>query len=481
MNSYINGIHQIECKTPNIGNLLSMYFDSVCISFEDKNDFKANMNLDTGLFVDKLPNFIKYKPEYFISKQNRFTYSAWNWEYDLFQNVHYLQPLFSRIIRNLITDELWNKAEINEPIVIHFRASDGPMNRHDNYTMVHYSWYQKVLDIICQGKYPDICIIYNNYWHKQDAEVCNFLFNHFKDFLQKRGHKVKVISGSVDLDFVRMMRAKYLIPGCIMSSMSYMAGMLSNNISILESTIYSNNNFPKRFNFNIINSLNYRIPHKLIPNYYDFNSINNLLKIKNVKNIIAFQFSNDFEYMALENANLANNLFPGWICYFYVTINKYKQTTAFKELSNMKNVKIIFTESKYDWRFSAINQNFYNSIIIRNVKSLLDENDAINFSKWMISLCDFNITLSNIYNIDFKFDSYYEDHIRNNNTVEYFLHHQLFDNITETEYCNIGCRNKILNNLIADNSDNISNLDFNTFFYQYIIQFVCDKRSIYIS
>ena len=92
MNSYINNIHQIECKTPNIGNLLSMYFDSVCISFEDKNDFKANMNLDTGLFVDKLPNFIKYKPEYFISKQNRFTYSAWNWEYDLFQNVHYLQP-----------------------------------------------------------------------------------------------------------------------------------------------------------------------------------------------------------------------------------------------------------------------------------------------------------------------------------------------------------------------------------------------------
>ena len=26
MNSYINGIHQIECKTPNIGNLLSNVF-----------------------------------------------------------------------------------------------------------------------------------------------------------------------------------------------------------------------------------------------------------------------------------------------------------------------------------------------------------------------------------------------------------------------------------------------------------------------
>ena len=231
--------------------------------------------------------------------------------------------------------------------------------------------------MIGNGTYPDICIISNDSWGKQDHEVIKFLIEHFKTFLEKRGHNVRITSGSVDLDFVRMIRAKYLLPGCIMSSMSYMAGMLSDNISLLQSTIFSNNNFPKRDGFNIINSLNYRIPHNQIPDYYDFKLIDSKLSINTTKHIIAFQYMQNFEYMALENADLAKNIFPSWICHFYFRCNEVnKNSTEFKLLENMNNVELIEINENVDWRYIALQQNDYDVVLLRNVQSLLNECDS---------------------------------------------------------------------------------------------------------
>ena len=472
------GIHLIKHQAKNIGNILSNYFDLVCISFERKIDFKADLQLDTGLFIDNLPDFIKYDEKYSLVPQNRETYSSWMWEYEPFQNAHLLQNLFQNIFKEIIPIDLWNQAYIEEPIVIHFRASDSPMNRHDNYTMVHYSWYNKILNLIGNNSYPDICILFNNSWGKQDADVTNYLIEHFVKFLQNRGHKVRIISGSVELDFIRMIRAKYLINGCIMSSMSYMAGFISDNISILQSTIFSNCNFSKRVNFNIINSLNYRIPHKLIPDYYDYENINNLLQVTNTKNNIAFKFDNEFQYMALENAYLAQNLFPEWNCNFYVTKNNFQLSDAFIQLSKMKNVELIIIDENQDWKKYALNQNNYNAVIIRNIESLLDENDVTNVNEWLNGLCDFNVKLSHLYNIEFNNDNYYDNFMRNNKVQELFIFNKIFDNICETDYLYIGVRNKLLNNTLKENFE-IN--DFDYLFSNIIIPFLINKRTIYIS
>ena len=42
-----------------------------------------------------------------------------------------------------------------------------------------------------------------------------------------------------------------------------------------------------RKGFNVINTLNYRISHDDIPDYYDFNHLDNILSIKPIKYIIA--------------------------------------------------------------------------------------------------------------------------------------------------------------------------------------------------
>ena len=54
--------------------------------------------------------------------------------------------------------------------------------------------------------------------------------------------------------------------------------------------------------------------------------------------------------MALENAYLAQNLFPEWICNFYVTKNNFQLSDAFIQLSKMKNVELIIIDENQDWK-----------------------------------------------------------------------------------------------------------------------------------
>ena len=67
-----------------------------------------------------------------------------------------------------------------------------------------------------------------------------------------------------------------------------------------------------------------------------------------------------------------------------------------------------------------LNQNNYNAVIIRNIESLLDENDVTNVNEWLNGLCDFNVRLSHLYNIEFNNDNYYDNFMRNNKVQEYF-------------------------------------------------------------
>ena len=149
-------IHRLICDTPNIGNIICLYFDKIAISFEHKIDFKAILVFDTTPLIDTLPNFIKYEPIYDLPILNRTTPSALIWETEQVINIHRIQPLLKDIIRDIIPDKLWEEAYIDEPILFHFRASDGPMNRHEHYHMLHYSWYEKILNMICENKFPDI-------------------------------------------------------------------------------------------------------------------------------------------------------------------------------------------------------------------------------------------------------------------------------------------------------------------------------------
>ena len=51
-----------------------------------------------------------------------------------------------------------------------------------------------------------------------------------------------------------------------------------------------------------------------------------------------------------------------------------------------ENVELIVIDENQDWKKYAINQNNYNAVIIRNIESLLDENDVTNVNEWLNGL-----------------------------------------------------------------------------------------------
>jgi hypothetical protein len=115
------------------------------------------------------------------------------------------------------------------------------------------------------------------------------------------------------------------------------------------------------------------------------------------KKIISFALWGDnklYYYGAIENALIAQKLFPDWICRFY--IGQGVPDFAINYLKSLANVQIIFRNEPHNlshmfWRFEPMFEDDVRVMISRDCDSRLSEKEQIIIKEWRNSDKDFHI------------------------------------------------------------------------------------------
>ena len=113
--------------------------------------------------------------------------------------------------------------------------------------------------------------------------------------------------------------------------------------------------------------------------------------------IISFALWGDnkfYTYGAVENVILAKELFPDWICRFYV--GRGVQNNVIEFLKSQKNVQIIMRDEPYNlshmmWRFEPLFEKDVDVMVSRDVDSRLSKKEQIIVNEWLKSDKDFHI------------------------------------------------------------------------------------------
>tara|TARA_R110000851_G_scaffold81549_2_gene179136 strand:- start:3251 stop:4081 length:831 start_codon:yes stop_codon:yes gene_type:complete len=120
-----------------------------------------------------------------------------------------------------------------------------------------------------------------------------------------------------------------------------------------------------------------------------------------MKKVISFSlWGNTCHYIGggIENADIAKNLWPDWVCRYYVSPNV--PIEAVKELNKRDNVEVIMMEQDESWngmfwRFFAATDPDVDVAIFRDSDSRLDIRDKIAVEEWLTSDKDVHIIRDN--------------------------------------------------------------------------------------
>lgn len=283
-----------------LGNVLSCYFTAVYRNIKRK--FPEPLELTWNKMNQG--DLLYYLGQATISKQVRQqvtdcllstllsgVYAIYMWELNPDPFIA-LQPFIQEELK-LATAHIPTPSPCD--IVLHFRCSDIPFNRHNSYHFLKYEWYINALQQASNYLDKDInkfnLILLNCNIHKKHQlsylvsiyreDLCNYLQNKFP------GLCITKTCNSIDEDFKRMLTAPVLMSNG--SSMSYFAGLGSPHLTL----------FPQPANrwwqslarvFGIKRTLKYpssfveipsylaRIPHNHIPDYTDVKYVCRLLR-----------------------------------------------------------------------------------------------------------------------------------------------------------------------------------------------------------
>jgi len=120
-----------------------------------------------------------------------------------------------------------------------------------------------------------------------------------------------------------------------------------------------------------------------------------------MKKIISFSLwgeNTKYTIGALRNAELANDIYPDWVCRFY--IGKSVPNDIIDELNKMKNTEVIFMDEQGDWtgmfwRFYACEDS--DVMISRDTDSRLSMREKYAVDEWLNSDKDFHIMRDHPY------------------------------------------------------------------------------------
>ena len=222
-----------------LGNAFSFYFGYYFYCCLTRTPFYFDTSQHKNIIIKNLPqtlklidhnkftrySYIDINKLKFINEQGAF----WAASFD------YMLPTITPVIQYATTHAI-QKSNIKTnkyDCVIHYRCSDTPFARHDQYHLLKYDWFTKIFDFI-EEKIPitDV-VIMNCSTHqstKDNQQICYKLCQDLGNFLQKKyGISFKILCQTEEIDFVIMYNSKILISGGV-SSFSFFAGLASRNL-----------------------------------------------------------------------------------------------------------------------------------------------------------------------------------------------------------------------------------------------------------
>ncbi len=193
-----------------------------------------------------------------------------------------LKPTINKILKEMFEKNNLKK-NIEEP-VIHYRCSDVPFIRNNNYHLVKNKFYKDVLDKIQQihkKKYNNeikkIRLLYCNS-HKSNVKnkkCCDIYLNSLIKYLESFGYTIiEQCNSNID-DFATIFYSPYVITAG--SSFSFFSGFFNDGLYFSEGHNLLYNESKKCENCNDWLYKGYSILHSQIKNYYDIEDVLKLL------------------------------------------------------------------------------------------------------------------------------------------------------------------------------------------------------------
>jgi len=290
--SYLTRKETIDHIYVHIGNCLSSYFHTMGLAILEKSNFKNEEY--TQNFLKYLPTEIIYEDSdmckniYKCFEENGVTYEnskfAWSAEWFIRDDNQMKFWICMKPLINYILDEAFKKTGINTPVdcpIIHFRCSDVPFGRQNQYHFAKYDFYKKALDDIKQKtglQYNKVKILYSN-GHLSTQEygnACDKYCSSLKKYLEDLNYDVEVYSNTDIEDFANMFYAPATI-GTV-SSYSFMSGFFGNGIyitneHIIEEEVKSECNLCKEWMYE-----SYKLKHNSVFDYMDTENVISLLR-----------------------------------------------------------------------------------------------------------------------------------------------------------------------------------------------------------
>lgn len=251
VNVYV--IKQIEKFTNislDIGNFLCMYFYNAALQFINGTDcvqevpeeeflkyFPAFLPLDTKIQQEFITNgFTKEE----LEKEMNYNTIGGTWlinnnRRELFWVI--MRPYVNKILENafVLTGLKENAIEnTKETICIHFRCSDVPFIRHNQYHLQKYSYFKKCLEEVSHLGYKKIKLVSCSFHRSMEdnQKACTKYIDSLVQYLSSLGYSVEIQCKSNIEDFATLFYAPVSISTG--SSYSFMSGYFGNGIFMAE-------------------------------------------------------------------------------------------------------------------------------------------------------------------------------------------------------------------------------------------------------
>lgn len=277
----------------NLGNLLLYYFSGLAKAWQRGENFIWSWWNHTGKpmhpILAQLPTSVPLNSE--MQKQLQglsinTAYAVTEWENPQGW-LRVMQPTVQEIMAACLQG-MGHDTQHQEtnPIVIHFRCSDGPFNRHPSYAWNTYAWYTQILERIKADssyklqrllsmtkpivKHITLLACHTHLSCPRNQHACSEYAQDFKTFLEEQGYTVDIKCGSLDLDYATMLRASTLIAA--ISSFSTLAAVARRGQSYLPMPPL-NSEMSKLTSPNLQYIPGEHLHHARVKDYYDIKTV----------------------------------------------------------------------------------------------------------------------------------------------------------------------------------------------------------------
>jgi hypothetical protein len=268
----------------NLGNLLLYYFSGMAKTWQRGENFTWEWINRTGKpthpVIAQLPTSLPLNPK--IQKQLQGLHintirAVDEWEYPTGW-LQVMRPVVSETMTSALAKlghNIQNREE--NPIVIHFRCSDTPFNRHPTYVLNRYPWYKQILERIPHNRQITLMACHTHLSCERNEKACSDYVQDFKSYLESLGYTVNVQCKSIAEDFATMLQASTLITA--ISSFSTLAALVRQGPSYLPVP------HDRPMDRLVSEGLHYipggRLDHSQVKDYYDIETVCQQLRASN--------------------------------------------------------------------------------------------------------------------------------------------------------------------------------------------------------